>query len=212
MNGILTTNSIFQSVGEQQSFYKYNLDNDSASNALKTIDGITSKLYDTISEITNTSVVELKTFNVDQQISDQKTINTNRNQTPIIASFSASENSAGTRSILTINGSNFGTLQGNVGFRDADFGGALFTNALDSQVLSWTDTEIQVEIPQHAGSGNIRVTTDANGSINSTNELPIEFAQINLEFNLGTGNIAYQTQHIDNNGNCLLYTSPSPRD
>lgn len=200
IDGILSTNSIFQSVGEQQSFYKYNLDNDSASNAFQTINGITSGLYDTIVDHTNTGIIELKAFDIDQQILDQKTINANRNLTPAISSFTASENSAGTGSVLTINGSNFGATQGAVGFRDADFGGALFSNTLDSQILSWTDTQIQVEIPQHAGSGNIRVTTAANGSISSANDLPIDFAQINLEFDLGTGNIAYQTQHIDNNG------------
>ncbi|MFL1013654.1 hypothetical protein [Flavisericum labens] len=43
---------------------------------------------------------------------------------------------------MTINGSGFGRDQGTVAFRNANYGGALHTDPLDNQILSWADSKI----------------------------------------------------------------------
>ncbi|MCK5400540.1 MAG: T9SS type A sorting domain-containing protein, partial [Flavobacteriaceae bacterium] len=55
--------------------------------------------------------------------------------------------------------------------------------------------------PDYSGTGTIMVNTMSNGSIESSSNLLIDFAQINFEYDAGFGEIAYQTQHIDTNGN-----------
>ena len=194
----------YQSTNANQGFYKYNLEYDIAINPLSSIAGITTNLYNSISSLSQQTVLEISQFDVSKRIQELSRLNsTTRNSNPasVISSFTTSDNSAGTRSVLTINGNNFGANQGAIGFSDANFGGALFTEALDSQILSWTNTQIEVEIPGHAGTGTIRVYTIGNGSITSVNELTIDYAQTNLVYDLGSGNVAYQTQHIDNNSN-----------
>ncbi len=200
LNTKVNTVSKYKSVSAKQGFYKYSIENDIAINPFEVYNGISSNLYTTISEHTKSSIIELTSFDVAKKVLETKTIN-NRIAPPIIDSFSATDNSAGTGSVLTIIGANFGSSQGDVGFRDADLGGVIFTNTLNSQILSWTDSQIEVEIPEHSGTGNFRVSTTNNGSVVSAQDLTIDFAQINLNFDLGSGDIAYQTQHIDNNGN-----------
>jgi len=149
----------------------------------------------------------IKPFNKVESL--KKDSNKNNGMPPAIIGFSPSTISAGTGSVLTITGSGFGAAQGKVGFRNSDVGGGAFFDALDSQVLSWNDNSITVEVPVigsnnnaingTAGTGVIRVT-DANGSsINSTGILTISYAEINVSGDFGTGLRSYKTQHHDDN-------------
>ena len=54
--------------------------------------------------------------------------------------------------IITINGSNFGSIQGTSTVN--------FTNAVASEYIKWTDTQIQVKVPKGAKSGFISVTVN----------------------------------------------------
>lgn len=116
-----------------------------------------------------------------------------------ITSISPTTAPAGEYEVITITGINFGA-QNIVRFPDADYGGALFSDALDSQILSWTDTEIQVEVPSFAGTGPIRVVT-TGGEIYESPVLTVPFATQALEYDAGSGPQEYQTHHVDINGN-----------
>lgn len=92
-----------------------------------------------------------------------------------INSFSPTLISAGTGSLLTISGIDFGTTRGAVLFRDADNGGSSFTRASTSEIISWNATTIVVKVPQDAGTGQISVI--ANGTqIYSNDILTIKYA------------------------------------
>jgi hypothetical protein len=195
---------IYKPVSATQSFYKYSLEKDMAVNTFKSVKGIANEFYNQISQNTGTNIVEIEFLNIQEKVS-QNQIALNRSSTTSntasITTFSASNYSAGTKSVLTIYGSGYGSTQGTIGFSNANYGGALHTNALDNQVLYWSDTEIQVEIPHFAGTGTVMINTTSNGSIESSDTLFIEFAEINFWFDMGSGQVAYQTQHIDNNSN-----------
>jgi hypothetical protein len=49
----------------------------------------------------------------------------------------------------------FGTRQGTVNFRDANFGGSQYYTARDNQIISWNDSQIVVEVPSRSGTGDI---------------------------------------------------------
>ncbi|OYX24625.1 MAG: hypothetical protein B7Z06_08760, partial [Flavobacteriales bacterium 32-35-8] len=121
---------------------------------------------------------------------------------PVINSFAPTTASAGTKTVLTINGSGFGS-SGTVSFADADDGGDSFIEALSTQIVSWSDTAIQVEIPSGAGTGKVRV--NGASTFTSADDLTIEYAETNVEFDPdGSGAQlarAYNVQHYGQSNN-----------
>ena len=91
------------------------------------------------------------------------------NQTEFI-SLSPQTINAGNKEILTISGTGFGDFEsnttivnkGSVYFFDADSGGSNWNEVLESQIISWSDSEIRVEVPSRAGTGNVRIKTNEN--------------------------------------------------
>ena len=114
----------------------------------------------------------------------------NGNTVATFTSFNPTTVSAGNGDILTINGSGFGAIPGKVEFTCADFDAATFTQVVASDILSWTDTQIQVAVPGitklgtqvagAAGTGPVRVTTSANVQFVSPGNLTVSYSHINL--------------------------------
>lgn len=127
---------------------------------------------------------------------------------PTITSFTPTTITAGTRSILTINGSGFGATRGTgfVEFRDANNSGVIaWVQPKANDYKVWNNTQIQVYVPSSslgpnasAGTGQIRVTnsTASPNQATSTGTLIISYAAINVEFN-STG---FHTEHYSDNG------------
>lgn len=86
-----------------------------------------------------------------------------------IISFSPTEITAGTNSVLTINGNNFGNSKSNsrVLFKNANDGGVTFIEPLITDYISWSNTKIVVKVPSNAGSGIFKVETNST-TFNST--------------------------------------------
>jgi len=80
-----------------------------------------------------------------------------------IISFSPTEITAGTNSVLTINGNNFGNSKSNsrVLFKNANDGGVTFIEPLITDYISWSNTKIVVKVPSNAGSGIFKVETNS---------------------------------------------------
>ena len=193
----LTTNKKYKPFGSLQGFYKYSIENDIVTNSFNSKKGIVSNFYQEIKNFTNTDYVELASFEA------QNTSEKNATSTQLaIVSFSPTETSAGTQSVLTITGTNFGTTKGNVSFYNADNAGASFVNALGTQILTWTDTLITVEVPSEAGTGKVKVIHNDGTSMTSNNDLTITYAQANIitdHLNSGVY-VAYPTQLVNGNG------------
>lgn len=180
-----------------QGFYEYDVDNNSAQNLFKIRKGIKSSLYNEIAEVTQQQYKDVALFDVDQ--AKEGNANGASQKPPSGITFSAAPLSAGTNTELVITGSGFGSAKGKVGFRDADNGGRIFRDALDSEVVSWTNNEIRVLVPFFAGNGNIRITDAAGSSANSSDGLTVTYAIQNAIFNLSTGQRALGGQHYNDN-------------
>ena len=98
-----------------------------------------------------------------------------------ISSISPTTIGAGDKSVLTINGSGFGTTKGIVRFKNADTAGSTTIDALETQITSWTDTKIQVEVPGKAGSGDIEVEA-STGTKSQISGLIIPYAIGSLQY------------------------------
>lgn len=120
------------------------------------------------------------------------------NMAPTVTSFSPDSLSAGTKSVVTIKGTNFGSTQGSsrVRFRDANNGGSTLYDPEAVEYVSWTDTEIKVEVPRRAGTGKFTVD-NGSGTVQSSNNLVITFAQLNV---VDQNKDVFQPQHIGENG------------
>ena len=98
-----------------------------------------------------------------------------------ISTISPKTIGAGDKSVLTINGSGFGTTKGIVRFKNADTAGATTIDALETQIISWTDTKIQVEVPGKAGSGELEVET-STGTKSQILGLIIDYAILTYQY------------------------------
>ncbi len=101
-----------------------------------------------------------------------------------ISSFTPTTITAGTQSILTISGSDFGSSQGSgkVEFRNADNGGSGYMSPIASEYVSWSNTQIKVEVPSGAGTGDIRVTNNSGSSDVSSTDLTVTYNLTNVNY------------------------------
>lgn len=105
--------------------------------------------------------------------------------------FSNQEAGAGVNQTITLNG-DFGSEQGLVLFPNANFGGSVNSQALDSQV-TWNANQITVEIPDFAGTGLVRVLR-ADSTLVNTENVTIPYSNLNIVYNQN----AYRISHQEN--------------
>ena len=193
-NGV--SNRVFRPYSSVQGFYKYNLISDIAVNPFNKKQDIQNTLYTQITELTSQPYVEVKINNLYNRINNNALARANRT----VDLIDPQEITAGTGSVLTISGSGFapGGQLGTISFPDVNDGGSTYFTVLDSQIVSYTDTEIQVEVPSRAGSGPVRINTFIGPQF--SDNLTIKYAEVNVASDFGTGiETAYQTQHINSN-------------
>ncbi|MEM9680464.1 MAG: matrixin family metalloprotease, partial [Bacteroidota bacterium] len=191
-----TNQRAFESYSDVQGFYKYNVFNNTVVNPYRIKQGI-SDFYDDVVGLTGSNYTVMNNYNVDEVVAD---IEANRGGLAI-TSLSPGVVTAGTQTTITIGGSGFGSTVGFVRFSDANSGGASLYTALESQIVSWSDTQIVVEVPDRAGTGGIQVQNSTSDIGNSPFTLTVTYAHINVESDaLSAGTfVAYETQHVDDN-------------
>jgi hypothetical protein len=192
-----TNQSKFKPYASSQGFYKYNLSSNIVFNPFMSKQGIVNTFYNDIKALTNnTNITEVSRFNP-KDIYNTTIVNRNVGRSEQITNFTPTTLNGGVRDLLTINGMGFGTTQGTVNFRDANFGGSQYYTARDNQIISWNDSQIVVEVPSRAGTGDIQIITSTSITITSNNSLIVFYAQINAD----NGTTFLPTQHSELNGN-----------
>jgi PKD repeat protein len=186
---------VFEAYASTQGFIKYDIINDKATEPFNTYLNASTNLYPLLAQLTNANYVQIKPINPFQPTSSVNTIAS----VATITSFSPTTITAGTFSVLTINGSGFGATStpSLITFKNADDGGATTISPIASQIVSWSATQIQVKVPSAAGTGIIGV----NG-VNSTSTLTIPYSHLNLT---NSGNV-YNTKHYANSGGGYVWT------
>lgn len=157
LEGFASNAPLYRTIGVSQGFYRYNASNTSVINPFAPFDNYKT-FDDTLISLTRQVPKQLKEVNY---FESKKKSNTQVNAAvaATITSISPTQIVAGNKSVLTISGSGFGTTKGTVRFKNADNAGATTEDALETQIVSWTDTEIKVEVPGKAGTGDVEVET-----------------------------------------------------
>lgn len=191
----------FEVYASLQGFIKYDLVHHTASEPFRTYVNIRSEVYDAVGSVTNRSGLYLEIKPIDKnQLRTVQPSNQSPTAGPNVDNFSPINVTSGTGTVLTINGTSFGNTQGSsfVSFPNADDGGATFIQPLPSQYISWSDTQIRVEVPTAAGTGQFEVNTGTTAT--SPSILTVDYAHLNVDFDPGSGTVAYQTDHVNDNG------------
>ncbi len=190
LDGIEANNQLlqFQPYSGPQGFIHFDDNKQFGHDAFDTY-SVMPDLYTKLEAMTGKKMIVLGTYKGDIPTT---------NMAPTITSFSPDSLSAGTKSVLTITGTNFGSTRGSskVRFRDANNGGSSFFDPEDVEYVSWTDTEIKVEVTRRAGTGKFTVD-NGSGTVQSATNLVITFAQLNV---VDQNKDVFQPQHIGDNG------------
>lgn len=146
-----------------------------------------------IESLTRTPAVDINTLLTKVHVSTKRA-------SPTIASITPLTVTAGTSSVITIKGTNFGSKRdtNTVQFRNADDGGASFVPGMKYDYMLWNDTMIKLIVRTKAGTGKIRVVAGANGVVTSTDTLKITYAHLNV---VSGDSIGWGTREIGMNSN-----------
>jgi len=192
---------VYQAYASAQGFIKYNVAENQANEPFKKYLNISTALYSEIQQSTLTNYTVVKPVN------PFVTVNANSAQAvAAITGFSPTTITAGTFSVLTINGSGFGATRGTsfVEFKRADDGGTTFCQPDAWSYVSWSDSQILVKltttgastINSTPGSGVIRV--DVGGvKTTSTASLTVQYAHLNVYSSATAPITIYNTRHVD---------------
>jgi hypothetical protein len=120
-------------------------------------------------------------------------------QTATITSLAPTTISAGTQSLLTIRGTNFGTQTGqaSVQFQSADATSLTYNVVPNAAILSWSPTQITVQVPSNAGTGFVRVVLTNGAIITSSQALTVNY---NLLNNANAQGLGVRTNLVNRNG------------
>ncbi|MCA8832324.1 matrixin family metalloprotease [Hymenobacter pini] len=176
----------WQAYGSEQGFIRYNLSDATAAEPFRHYQLTDTGFYTTVARSTPRDVQPNPALLAALRRVQQPALA--KGAAPLITTLAPSSVTAGTSTVLTINGSGFGTVRGNgsVEFRNADDGGATYTKVNDDDYVSWTDTRIQVRVPSlsasrnPAGTGTVRVTSSDQVQAVSPGVVTIVYAATNV--------------------------------
>jgi hypothetical protein len=174
----IPVSATFRAYALLQGFVKYNEATKSATDVFNKYDNIPALLYNRIVQRTGNDYRIVKPYSIDQNNQRSNNILV----PPAISSISPTTISAGTQSQLTINGNNFGAAQGTstVLFKNADNGGATDYTVPNTEIVSWSNTQIVLNVPTRAGTGQVKVDVPGEGTATSAETLVITFSNLNV--------------------------------
>ena len=129
----------YKMYGGVQGFIKYDLKDKTAYTPFKKYTDVSTGLYKVITDKTGRSFKTIIPFDINSVLPPSLNL---RTAPAVISSFSPTVTSAGTYSVITIQGSGFGTVRGSstVKFKNTDDGGQTYIPSFLDHYISWSDT------------------------------------------------------------------------
>ena len=174
--GLAILGAKYQSKEYPQAFIRYDRQLNKATDIFHQYGNIQNDLYAPIQSITGASYTLKKKL---QKPVPAKAVSASGT----ITSFSPTTVTSGTKTVLTINGTGFGATQGSsyVGFRFNNDGGASYTLPEASEYISWSNTQIQLEVTSNAGTGDF-IVSDGTNTITSATDFECDLCDYQCYF------------------------------
>jgi len=185
---------VWENYGSSHGFFRYNLAANAVEHPFHPVSGIAA-FREIVRDATQELVEHVPGKNELVPLPEGR-------MPPVVVSFSPTSVTAGTGSTLTISGTGFGANQGNVRFINSNSGAAFSIDSSD--VLSWSDTQIEVVVPSTsatggcAGTGLVTVVDQGGTSGTSASNLTVEYAHSNIT---SSGGVKYGANLVEDNGN-----------
>ncbi len=191
----------YRPFGTANGFIRYDVENDLASEAFYQYTGIQDDLYRKVERLTGRRhEVKLDWRNKATAQPDQG--QAGQTHTPTGIAFTPTTATAGTFTVLTITGSNFGIQNANsrVRFQNANAAPVAWMTPSNLHILSWSDTEIRIIVPNGAGTGQIEIRNGVTNLIGtSVGTLTVPYNIINAELPAATPTDIYHMNLTDLN-------------
>jgi hypothetical protein len=178
----LDSNGDYRIVDQGHGIIRYTQSEFKATRYNEVWNDIQAELYPQLTRMTSQNMQVKGTIDFQFTSDNRKAINNVNGLSPLTIS-------AGSKSVLRITGSGFGNTQGTgtVEFRNVDDGGASRFSPIPNEFISWSDTQIEVEVPSGAGSGTVNVITDGGTVFTSNESIDIPFNHTNFIFTANNG-------------------------
>ena len=200
-----TKKILFDVYSSKQGFLRYDKAKKSAAAPFATYQNPDKTLYD---EIKKESGVQEKVVDASFKVSAGNV--SNGTADAAIVSFSPATVHAGAinddaNNILTITGSGFGDTTGEAGveFKDGNNDNTDPDYKIDYNspyIISWTDTQIKLNVPDRAGTGKFAVVLSDGTEIMSATDLQVFFAVLDAEFTLNGKDYVREPRLMNTNG------------
>ncbi|WP_303309457.1 matrixin family metalloprotease [Hymenobacter sp. BT730] len=202
--------------GSQQGFIRYDLATGTAAEPFRQYVSIEQALYTRLATTTGRALRQVQPNPQLQEAAARRQMTASRPLAVLISSLSPLRITAGTGAVLTIRGTGFGATRGNgfVEFRNADDGGETLVKPQATDYISWTNSEIKVQVPtfgengKAAGSGTVRVTTNSQDAGTSVAVLTVVFAVSNVQEENSKDIV--RPNHANRNGRGGYTIQPNP--
>lgn len=184
---------VWENYGSPHGFFRYNLSDNAVEHPFHPMAGIAA-FRETVQATTGEFVEQVPGSKALVPLAESRMM-------PVVSSFSPTSVPAGTGSTLTISGSGFGAGPGHVRFINSNTGSAFSIDTSD--ILSWSDTQIEVIVPSTsvggdcAGTGAVTVVAQGGASGTSSTNLTVPYAHTNILYE-GT---KYGANLVEDNGN-----------
>ncbi|MCC6463408.1 MAG: IPT/TIG domain-containing protein [Saprospiraceae bacterium] len=193
----LPISPVWENYGSPHGFFEYDLYTNTVQHPFHSFSAI-SQLETAVRKRTHEPVIQVAGKDIRLPIKDRLV--------PTILSFSPTTITAGTNSLLTINGNDFGASTGIVRFLNSNTGSVFNIDASD--IVSWSNTQIVVTVPSTssiggtAGTGTVQIQTAGGEVATSSSALTVQFAHTNI-----SSTPKYPIRLVDmNNAGGMTYT------
>lgn len=196
----------YRAYGSVQGFVRYDEFTGNASDPFEKYTDVQLQLYSPVSSQSGQSLRELKNYQLRKRVSLSRMAPiitaVNRDTLPAGIGVGVNIDDFNDSSIFIITGSNFEVRGANskVFFRNANDGGATFIECPDNEVISWTDTQIELFLPSEAGSGNFRVQNNSNSFTDAAINLVIPYSHSNVSGTVTLDQVRRGAELQDSNG------------
>jgi hypothetical protein len=161
---------VYESAYNAQSFYKYDFNADKIKGLFQEYSLSKNELYHTITRQLKFKPKEYFMYHPNIERINKSIVSR------MVTSFTPSITTAGTFSTITITGMGFGSTKGRVFFTNADYGPNNYSRVYQHEIVSWTNTQIVVEVPPFAGTGLFLVRTSGNVDYFSPTTITVRYS------------------------------------